>query len=248
MIDQALITLCTTAAIIGFTHTLIGPDHYLPFIMLGRAGKWSLAKVTIITILCGIGHVLSSIILGVIGGVFGVALNKLVDIESLRGDIAFYMLVGFGAAYFIWGIRYALRSRPHEHGHIHADDGEVASLRDSLRSPHSHGHSHLSSHSHPHQGNLTAVWTLFIIFVLGPCEPLIPILMFPAMTYNWFGLAVVSAVFGVVTVTTMTVIVILVYKGMDRLKIQWSFLEKWSHALAGFAIAIAGLIIKIFGV
>ncbi|HLD36221.1 MAG TPA: sulfite exporter TauE/SafE family protein [Planctomycetota bacterium] len=240
MIDQALITLCTTAAIIGFTHTLIGPDHYLPFLMLGRANKWSLTKVTVVTILCGIGHVLSSIILGIIGGVFGVALNKLVDIESLRGDIAFYMLVGFGLAYFIWGVRYALRRKQHQHAHTHVQEGEIA--------PHSHGHSHLSSHSHPHQGNLTAVWTLFIIFVLGPCEPLIPILMFPAMTYNWFGVGVVSAVFGVVTVTTMTVIVILVYKGMDRLKIQWSFLEKWSHALAGFAIAIAGLIIKIFGV
>jgi ABC-type nickel/cobalt efflux system permease component RcnA len=238
MIDQALITLCTTAAIIGFTHTIIGPDHYLPFLMLGRANKWSLTKVTVVTILCGIGHVLSSIILGIIGGVFGVALNKLVDIESLRGDIAFYMLVGFGIAYFIWGIRYALRRKQHEHEHSHP--GEDI--------PHSHHHPYLSDHSHPHKGSMTAVWTLFIIFVLGPCEPLIPILMFPAMTYNWFGVGVVSAVFGTVTVTTMTVIVILVYKGMDRLKIQWSFLEKWSHALAGFAIAIAGLIIKIFGV
>ncbi|MEW6027336.1 MAG: sulfite exporter TauE/SafE family protein [Planctomycetota bacterium] len=240
MTGQTIITLCTTAAVIGFTHTLIGPDHYLPFIMLGRANKWSLAKVSIVTILCGIGHVLSSIILGIIGGVFGVALNKLVDIESLRGEIAFYLLVGFGLAYFIWGIRYGLRSRQHRHEHIHLHQREVM--------PHSHDHSHLSDHSHPHQGNLTAVWTLFIIFVLGPCEPLIPLLMFPAMTYNWFALGVVSLIFALVTVTTMTVVVILVYKGMDRLKIRWAVLEKWSHALAGFAIAVAGLVIKLFGV
>ncbi|MFA5793563.1 MAG: sulfite exporter TauE/SafE family protein [Candidatus Brocadiia bacterium] len=238
MINQALITLCGTAAVIGFTHTLIGPDHYLPFIMLGKANKWTLSKTVVITILCGIGHVLSSIVLGAIGVGFGIAVNKLVNIESVRGEIAFYLLTGFGLAYSIWGIRYALRHRQHEHRHAH----------DQEHQPHDHSHSHLSGHSHLHQGNPTTIWTLFIIFVLGPCEPLIPLVMYPAIMHNWYGVTAVAIVFGIITITTMTSIVWLAYRGIEKVSpARTNWLEKWSHALAGIAIASSGLVIKLFG-
>ena len=36
--------LALTAATIGFVHTITGPDHYLPFIVIGRARRWSLAR------------------------------------------------------------------------------------------------------------------------------------------------------------------------------------------------------------
>ena len=65
--------LVTTALSIGFIHTLIGPDHYLPFIMIGRARNWSVAKTMRITIYCGIGHVIGSAALGVVGIGFGIA-------------------------------------------------------------------------------------------------------------------------------------------------------------------------------
>ncbi|MBL7071591.1 MAG: hypothetical protein ISS26_05425 [Candidatus Omnitrophica bacterium] len=51
-----LMALYITAASIGFFHTLLGPDHYLPFIVIGKARKWSLAKLSIVTFLCGLGH------------------------------------------------------------------------------------------------------------------------------------------------------------------------------------------------
>ena len=62
-----LTVLLVTAASIGFFHTLFGPDHYLPFIVMAKARKWSLTKTTWITLLCGIGHIGSSVILGMIG-------------------------------------------------------------------------------------------------------------------------------------------------------------------------------------
>ena len=33
--------LTATAASIGFFHTLFGPDHYLPFIVMAKANNWS---------------------------------------------------------------------------------------------------------------------------------------------------------------------------------------------------------------
>jgi hypothetical protein len=67
---------------------MLGPDHYLPFIVMARARKWSLTRTTAVTVLCGIGHVLSSVVLGIIGIVLGISLNKLEALESFRGGFA----------------------------------------------------------------------------------------------------------------------------------------------------------------
>ena len=93
--------LSLTAASIGFIHTLIGPDHYLPFIMMAKAGKWSKNKTIWVTILCGIGHVLSSVVLGIVGIAAGIALDRLELIEGTRGEIAGWALISFGFLYMI---------------------------------------------------------------------------------------------------------------------------------------------------
>ena len=54
---------------------------------------------------------------------------------------------------------------------------------------HDHTHDHHESHAHMHEApagrtNLTP-WALFIIFVLGPCEPLIPLFVLPASRGDW---------------------------------------------------------------
>ncbi|MDB4582328.1 hypothetical protein N9164_04185 [Draconibacterium sp.] len=59
--------LILTAASLGFVHTVLGPDHYIPFIALSKARNWSLPKTLGVTALCGIGHVLGSIAIGLIG-------------------------------------------------------------------------------------------------------------------------------------------------------------------------------------
>ena len=74
--------LMITAITIGFIHTILGPDHYLPFLVLSKARKWSISKTLGITFLCGLGHVLSSIVLGIIGITLGIAVFKLEAIES----------------------------------------------------------------------------------------------------------------------------------------------------------------------
>ena len=46
MISSEIQILIVTAASIGFFHTLFGPDHYLPFIVMAKARKWSMVKTT----------------------------------------------------------------------------------------------------------------------------------------------------------------------------------------------------------
>jgi hypothetical protein len=48
-----------------------------------------------------------------------------------------------------------------------------------------------------------AVWTLFIIFPFGPCEPLVPLLLVPAAQGRWLTLAGTALVFSTVTILAM---------------------------------------------
>ena len=86
--NQEISVLLITAASLGFIHTILGPDHYVPFIVMSTAGKWSKMKTLWVTILSGVGHVLGSVVLGFVGIGFGAALHEVVAIESSRGEIA----------------------------------------------------------------------------------------------------------------------------------------------------------------
>jgi len=233
---SSLWLLCVTAASIGFLHTLFGPDHYLPFIVMKKARNWSFAKTLSITIACGLGHVLSSVVLGLIGIAAGIALMKLEVFESFRGNIAAWALIGFGFAYFLWGVRMAIRNKPHTHIHVHDDEKK-----------HSHHHSHVDVHSHVHEDKVKSItpWILFVVFVLGPCEPLIPILMYPAAKGSLMGLILVTSVFGIVTLTTMTGIVVIVSFGIDLVPVKK--IERYTYALAGAAICLSGMAIQFLG-
>ena len=235
--SQELMILLTTAAFIGFLHTLLGPDHYLPFVAMGKVKKWSMAKTIWITLLCGVGHVGSSVLLGLIGIALGIAVTKLVVVESFRGNLAAWALIAFGLVYFVWGMRRALKNKPHEHSHFHVDEDT-----------HIHQHVHTEEHVHVHErenaGNITP-WVLFTIFVLGPCEPLIPLLMYPAVKENFRGLLLVTAVFGAVTISTMLGIVLVSTWGINRLPMKK--MERYSHALAGGSICLCGIAIQFLG-
>lgn len=229
--------LIIAAISIGFFHTLFGPDHYLPFIMIAWARKWSALKTAVITFLCGIGHIGSSVVLGLAGVALGLAVNKLEVVESVRGNIAAWLLIAFGLVYFVWGMRRAYQKKSHAHHHIHLPGVE-----------HEHIHSHCDEHLHVHdqqeQANITP-WVLFAIFVFGPCEPLIPLVMYPAAKHSLSGLVIVTLAFGAVTIGTMLTIVLLSYAGVNF--VPMTRLQRFTHAIAGATILLCGLAIQFLG-
>jgi hypothetical protein len=198
--------LLATAVTIAFVHTLIGVDHYIPFVALSRANDWSMKKTMLIVLICGLGHVLSSVALGGVGIALSAAVSLLVDIENIRGEIATWFLIAFGLVYMVYGIRVAVKNKTHTH-----DAKRPANV----------------------------FWGLFILFILGPCEPLIPILMYPAAVHNIFALMLVTACFATVTITTMALMTFLGIRGIRLLKIN--ALEHYSHALAGLAVLVCGV-------
>ncbi len=231
MPDTTIDTLIVTAATVGLIHTAMGPDHFLPFIALSRAGNWSLRKTMLVTTACGIGHVASSVVLGLAGLAIGVAVAGLVNVEAFRGNVAGWLLFGFGLAYMLWGVRRAWRLRPHAHVHTHAD-GTV----------HYHTHTHDAEHAHVHASEdssaIVTPWLVFLIFIFGPCEPLIPLLMYPAAKVSLAGSVAVAVVFGLTTLATMLVMVAIGYLGLARF--PRGALERYAHAACGGAIAMCG--------
>ena len=211
--NKSYFMLMISTLSIGFLHSL-APDHWMPFAVIGKAKKWSKAKLMMITFVSGIGHVGSSIVLGCIGILLGFSLSHLKSVESQRSAIGLWLLIGFGVAYTIWGLS---KAKNYKHEHIDADALKKKTV---------------------------TMWTLFAVFVLGPCEPLIP-LMFLATGYGWGGIFMTSLVFSLMTLSMMLVQTLLASFGIHLIRHDIS--ERYSHAFAGLVITLTGVFIMFTG-
>lgn len=182
------------------------PDHWMPFVMIGKAQNWSRRKLSWVTMLAGFAHVGSSVVLGSIGIIFGIAAIHLQGVEAARGEVAVFLLIGFGLAYGIWGFKH---SKNHHHHSFDLSTKKIITL-----------------------------WTMFAVFVLGPCEPLIP-LMFLATGYGIGNIVLVAAVFASATLFMMVGQALLGFSGVQLIRREIT--EKYSHALAGGIIILTGV-------
>src|SRR3712207_6021863 len=97
--ENELRLLMVAAVSIACLHTLAGPDHYLPFVALSKTRRWSFGRTLFWTVVCGCGHVWSSVLLGLGGAAIGWSLSKISWVENVRGGLAAWALLGFGLAY-----------------------------------------------------------------------------------------------------------------------------------------------------
>ena len=206
---HATTLLLGTTASLAVVHTLLGLDHSLPFVALGRARSWTLARTLLVTAVCGAGHVTSSVAIGVLGIGLGIATDALLWLESTRGELAAALLLGFGLAYAAWAVWRRHRGR----GHAHPDAGDAG-------------------------GADVTPWALFIVFVLGPCEPLIPLMVLPGVAGDWLVVAAVVGVFGLLTVTVMLAAVAAVHRGVGL--VGASRIGRHADVAAGLVVAASG--------
>lgn len=243
--------LLSTAATLGVVHTAVGVDHTLPFVALSRARNWSLRRTLALTFACGMGHVLSSVAVGTAGAVLGIATTRLEAFEALRGNWAAWLLIAFGTVYaIVAGLRLARGAR-HAHVHVHPD-GTV----------HAHGHAHEQEggrvvHSHSHRSSAPRplgkplVPTLFVIFLLGPCEALVPLMFAPAASGHVYMPWLVALCFSLAALLTMLVVVAGGHRaihGSERLSRTLARLEPHMNWAAGATIALSGVLIQVLGI
>ena len=242
---QTTTALLWAAASLAVVHTLIGIDHSLPLAALGRARGWALGRTLLVTGVCGTGHVASSIVIGAAGVGLGAATDSLLRIESARGELAAALLLGFGLAYTAW----ALWPRRRRGG------GEGAQATVGVQGAHAAADARrggeggpVPAGTEPDAGrgergdtrSLTA-WALFVVFVLGPCEPLIVLMVVPGLAGDWLAAAAVAAVFGLLTVGVMLAAVAAAWYGLGRLRRPGLHPgDRLAHAAAGLVVMASG--------
>ncbi|MCX5702031.1 MAG: hypothetical protein NTW64_03520 [Candidatus Omnitrophica bacterium] len=213
MHDSFWVLLVSTLSI-AFFHAL-APDHCMPFAAIVKAQNWSKMKLAWITFLSGLGHVGISIIFSIFGILLGFSLSKLKSIEGHRGELVLWLLIGFGVAYMLWGIK---KAKEKKHTHLEQDKLKAKTV---------------------------AVWTMFAVIVLGPCEPLVP-LMFLGYNYGWPGVITVGLIFSIVTIIMMLTQSLLAFMGIQLIK--GDITERYAHALAGLVIALTGVFVMVMGI
>ena len=224
--------LQTTTLLLGATaslavvHTLLGVDHSLPFVALGRARGWTLQRTLLVTAVCGAGHVASSVAIGALGVALGIATDALLWIESARSELAAALLIGFGLAYAAWALWRRLPGRDGAHLHTAGADGGMERGAAAATAAATAGAARITP------------WALFIVFVLGPCEPLIPLMVVPGMAGDWLTVAAVVGVFGLLTVAVMLLAVAAAYSGVGLL--AGTRISRHADVAAGLVVAASG--------
>lgn len=207
--------LAATAVTVGSLHTA-APDHWVPFAALARARGWSTGRTARVTALCGIGHVTVSAAIGLAGAFFGI--RVLAAFGAKLGAVAPLLLIAFGVAYALWGIRRAIPPRLHGHRHSHYD--------------------------HLHDPSRTTAWTLFLLFSADPCVAVAPLVL-AAAPLGGPRTAAIVLLYEVATLATMVAFVLPARAGAHRLHAPW--LDRWGDAAAGGLIAAIGLTVFTLG-
>jgi hypothetical protein len=184
-------TLLAAAMTVGSLHSL-APDHWVPFAVLARAQGWSARRTARVTFLCGFGHVTVSVLLGLLGLVFGRQLFQSFGqrMESFAG----VLLVAFGLVYAVWGLRRTAGRHVHGHAHVHYD--------------------------HVHEPGDMTVRSLFLLFCADPCVAVVP-LLFAAAPLGAAQTVVLVVLYEIATIATMVALVLPARAGSRLFRGAW---------------------------
>lgn len=208
--------LAGAAVSVGSLHSL-APDHWVPFAALARAQEWSAARTTRITFLCGFGHVTVSALLGLLGLAFGRTVFE--SAGQKMEAVAGILLIGFGLAYGVWGLKRAAGRRVHGHVHAHYD--------------------------HIHGTSKKTAWSLFVLFSADPCVAVIP-LLFAAASLGTAATVGLVLLYEAATIGAMIALVLPARAGVSLLRLPW--LDHWGDSVAGGLIVATGVVVMALGI
>ena len=82
----------------AFLHAAL-PTHWLPFVLVGRAQRWSLARNLLVVTAAGLAHIATTALVGSLIVAAGMALDEVV--AGLLPHLSAVLLFGFGGFYLI---------------------------------------------------------------------------------------------------------------------------------------------------
>ena len=232
MIDTATVPLLATAAATAVLHSAI-PDHWLPFVLIGRARGWGAARTARITALAGLVHLAVSFGLAFLALAIGrgavLALGE--SMEQAIGPL----LVLFGLIYAVWSWR--------KGGHFHPGG---SFLHRGERGCDGHeGHAN-EEHMHYHaddaliRGERYGALGLALLIGLNPCVLIVPV----ALSAAALGRAAMLGVFVAYGVPALLLMVLLAALGVSltgRIRIPGA--ARHMEMASGLLIAALGAVL-----
>ena len=229
--------MLSTAAATGLLHTLI-PDHWLPFVLIGRARGWDAGKVALISGLSALIHTVFSIALGVFALGLGLTVAETVGrrLELVGG----LLLVLFGLGYATWAWR--------KGGHFHPGGARIHGGAVENGCSGAEGNAN-PEHLHYHAdeglirgGDRWGAVGLAVIIGINPCILVLPIML--------AGVRQGAQMVGLVTLAyCLPTVVLMVGLSVLGVVIGWRIrlpgIARYAELGSGLLIALLGLIVWI---
>lgn len=214
-------------------HTLI-PDHWLPFVLIGRARRWTPGKTAIVSGISAAIHAVLSVALGF------VALRIGREAAAAAGDTleraSGVLLVLFGVGYAVWAWR--------KRGHFHPGGAKIHAIGGAEGCDGDEGPSH-PEHMHYHaddrliRGRERGAAFLALIVGLNPCVLVLPLLIAAADGGPW-AIALVTAGYVIPTVGLMVGLSAAGVAGARRIRLPAP--ARYMEAASGLLIAAVGVV------
>jgi nickel/cobalt transporter (NicO) family protein len=223
-----------TAAATALVHTLI-PDHWLPFVLIGRARGWSARTTAAVSGFSALVHTLLSIGLGLMALRLGQFGARVIGERLERGSGL--LLVAFGAAYAVWAWR--------KGGHFHPG-GALLHGRNEEERCDGHEGSAGSAHLHYHADDAwirseagKGAMSLALIVGLNPCILLLPIMVATAEE-GARAIALVTSAYSLTTIALMVGLSVAGVAGTRRLPVP--SVARHMETASGILIALCGAV------
>ncbi len=240
MSDATAATLASTAALAALLHTLI-PDHWLPFVLMGRAQGWSAARVGWVSGLSALVHTGLSLVLGL--AAIGIGLSAAEAIGRRLEQVGAVLLVVFGATYAVW----AWRKGGHFHpggGWLHrrgAGDRPCRGEEGPAHPEHLHYHADEGLiRGRPARGALG----LALIVGVNPCVLVLPLVL-AAAARGAIQLGMVALAYAAATVPLLVVLSVIGTRASFPIRLPQA--ARIAEPASGVLIALLGLVYGILG-
>lgn len=226
MSDAFLGTIAVTGFSVAFLHAAL-PTHWLPFVLAGRGQGWSHSRTMAVTALAGGGHVLFTVLLGVLIVWLGITVDRWTG--SIFPWIASLVLILFGLYYWF--------RIGHGHNHVHFDDED-----------HDPGHDHSAQpalKAGAPRSDAAVIAGLVTALTFSPCEGFLPVFI-AGVRYGWVGFAILCLILAVATLAGMLLLTELTLRGLQHLKLE--ALAVYEGRILGGILISLGLAVIVFEV
>jgi ABC-type nickel/cobalt efflux system permease component RcnA len=225
--------MAVSAVATAVFHILV-PDHWLPFVLIGRARHWGIRRTATVSGVSALIHVALSIVLGIVTLAVGRQITEWIGhgLERASG----VLLIAFGAGYALW----AWRKGGHFHpggARLHRDVASEACDGEEGPGDATHLHYHADDAWIRGEGGKSE-WVLAGIVGLNPCILLLPLLLAVA-EHGALAVTAVTLAYALPTVFLMVGLSVVGVAAARMLPVPG--IARYMEALSGVLIALTGV-------